>query len=66
MKVTINGKNETLESGTTIYQLLTIRNLRPEKIVIELNQKIVEKENLEAVELKKNDTLEIISFVGGG
>ncbi len=65
MNVIVNGKNETLENGTTIVQLIDIKNLKPEKIVIELNQKIVDKENLE-VELKENDTLEIISFVGGG
>ncbi len=65
MNVIVNGKNETLENGTTIVQLIDIKNLKPEKIVIELNQKIIDKENLE-VELKENDTLEIISFVGGG
>jgi len=66
MKLTINGKNETIEDVMTIMQLLSKKQLNPDTIVIEYNQEIIPKEKLNYISLKENDNLEIVSFVGGG
>ena len=36
------------------------------KVAIELNQEIVDKTILNKINLKKNDKIEIVHFIGGG
>ena len=36
------------------------------KVAIELNQEIVNKKKLNKINLKKNDKIEIVHFIGGG
>ena len=62
----VNGAHYQADPGLTIGQLLDRLNLRPERVVLELNQNILNAtENLTA-ELHEGDRLEIIQFVGGG
>ena len=41
-------------------------NYKPEHVVVELNEEIIPKEKYEQIVLKQNDTLEVLSFMGGG
>ncbi len=41
-------------------------NIPLKKVAIELNQEIMNKKKLGRVSLKKNDTIEIVHFIGGG
>ena len=66
MNITVNGKLETLEQNITISDFLKLKHLEPEKVVVEHNLKIVERENLNDVVLQENDSLEVMRFVGGG
>lgn len=66
MLIKINGKEETVTSATTLAELITIKKLIPDHIMIEHNLQIVAREDLEKVLLRENDTVEIVSFVGGG
>ena len=36
------------------------------KVAIELNQEIIDKKNINKINLKKNDKIEIVHFIGGG
>lgn len=62
----INGKEMDFENGITITTLLTELNLSAEKVVIEVNYKIIPKENFENHKLYETDSIEVVSFVGGG
>ncbi|HOE68596.1 MAG TPA: sulfur carrier protein ThiS [Candidatus Omnitrophota bacterium] len=66
MIIRINGKEERIEKTVNLSAFIGARNLRPEGIVVEHNARIVPREIWETVTLAENDTLEIISFVGGG
>lgn len=62
----INGKNHDFEQGITISELLEKLNLEEGKVVVELNFDIIDKALYKSVKLKEEDSLEVISFVGGG
>jgi len=65
MKITINGQPETVEP-CSIAQLVDRRGLNPEALVVELNMQIVRQERWNDTRLNDGDTLELLSFVGGG
>lgn len=62
----INGKNYDYEQGITISELLEKLNLEEGRVVVELNFDIIDKALYKSVKLKEEDSLEVISFVGGG
>ncbi len=67
MKVRINGVDERIsEANLTLEQLIADRGLSPKKVVIELNLSIVSREQWPQVTLQDSDSIEIVSFVGGG
>lgn len=65
MKITINGKQETIQP-CTISEFVASRGLSPDALVVEHNQRIVKQDAWGRVRLEENDTLELLSFVGGG
>ncbi len=66
MTVTVNGKEEQVNQGISILEFLKSKEIDPNAVVVEHNLNILEKEDLAAVLLQENDTLEVLKFVGGG
>lgn len=62
----LNGKTVDLQEDISIEQLLKYYNLNPQKVVVELNMEIIDDEVYSTYVLKNQDTVEVISFVGGG
>ncbi len=62
----INGKKRELPDGTSVTKMLLSLNLDPNKVVVEVNQNIIEKRNFADHTLVTGDRIEIIAFVGGG
>jgi len=65
-KMKVNGKNMDMDEITTISSLLNKLGINEEKVVVELNKEIVIKEEYSKISLQEDDTIEVISFVGGG
>jgi sulfur carrier protein len=65
MQVKINGKPEEVREET-VLQLLKARNIEPQMVTVELNSKILQKEELVQIHLKEGDELEFLFFMGGG
>jgi thiamine biosynthesis protein ThiS len=65
MKVIVNAADQQVADGTTVRSLLADMNLRPEKVAIELNRKLLRSGQYDQP-LKDGDRLEIVTFVGGG
>lgn len=65
-KMRVNGKDFSIEGLSTITSLLNKLNISEEKVVVELNKEIFLKEDYSKINLKEDDTVEVISFVGGG
>jgi len=66
MIIKINGKSEEVKMHSNIAELILGKSLCPDNLVLELNYRIVPRQDWQNVVLKENDTIEIISFVGGG
>ena len=69
MKIKVNGEEKKLELDQENVLLSTALNAmgyRPNTIVVELNNLIINSIKWERVKLKDGDNLEIVSIVGGG
>ena len=66
MNMHVNGEIFQFDAGLTIGQLLKQLALQPDRIVLELNQNILNTTDNINTELHEEDKLEIIQFVGGG
>lgn len=63
--VKINGHDENA-AGMTIEEYLKNTDYDPKRIAIERNEEIIPKSAYGAVVLNDGDSVEIVSFVGGG
>jgi thiamine biosynthesis protein ThiS len=64
--VTINGKPEDVQAGTTIARLLELRQLHTALVAVEHNGQILRRDDFAEVAIAPGDKLEIVHFVGGG
>lgn len=62
----LNGKTIDLKKDISVEQLLKDYDLNPQKVVVEVNMEILDDEVYSTYLLKNEDTVEVISFVGGG
>ena len=66
MIITINGKSEEIKIQLNLAELILSKGLCMNNLVVEHNSCILPKHQWQSVTLKENDTIEIVSFVGGG
>ncbi len=65
MQVTINGKPEHI-SGGTILEILKAKDVSPQMVAVELNSKILERDELASTGVKDGDAIELLFYMGGG
>ncbi|MCR5214079.1 MAG: sulfur carrier protein ThiS [Eubacterium sp.] len=63
--VRINGEEENV-AGMTIEDYITSKGYDKTRIAVEINLDIVPKCDYGSKTLKDGDTVEVVSFVGGG
>jgi sulfur carrier protein len=66
MVVHINGEERRLESGLSVTQLLQELDIRPARVVVELNRNVLPRDAFATTALNDGDKIEIVHFVGGG
>ena len=66
IKIKINGKINKIDDKTKLSELVKNLKVPLKKVAIELNREIVDKKNLNNINLKVNDKIEIVHFIGGG
>ncbi len=69
MKIRVNGEEKKIELNQENLLLSTALHhmgYKPNTIVVELNNLIINSMKWEKVKLKDGDNLEIVSIVGGG
>ena len=66
IKIKINGKINKIDDKTKLSDLIKNLKVPVKKVAIELNREIVDKKNLNKINLKVNDKIEIVHFIGGG
>ena len=65
MRVTINGKAEEVFGGT-VLEILKAKDVEPHMVAVELNSKILERDELGSTAVKDGDALELLFYMGGG
>ena len=69
LSVILNGQpNELagLDPGASLLELVRALELKGDRIAIEHNGEIAQRDNWERVSVQPGDRLEIVHFVGGG
>jgi len=69
MKISVNGEETKIDldqENPLLSKALSSMGYKPNTIVVELNNLIINSLNWEKVKLKDGDNLEIVSIVGGG
>ena len=69
MKIKVNGEEKKIEldqENALLSIALNRMGYKPNTIVVELNNLIINSMNWQKVKLRDGDNLEIVSIVGGG
>ena len=65
-KIQLNGISYEITDGTNLNELLNKLEIQKNKVAIEVNGEIVEKNKYPNLILNKGDKVEIVQFIGGG
>jgi sulfur carrier protein len=66
MNVQVNGEKREIKEGLSVAELLVELEIRPGRVVVELNRDVLARDAHGATVLKDGDAIEIVHFVGGG
>ena len=66
IEIKINGKTKSIYKNFKLSNLIKDLKIPIKKVAIELNYQIIDKKKLNKINLKKNDKIEIVHFIGGG
>ena len=65
-KIQLNGDTYEINDGTNLIELLKNLKIQKNKVAVEVNGEIVEKNKYPNLILNKDDKVEIVQFIGGG
>jgi len=65
-KIQLNGDPFEINNGTNLDELLNKLKIQKNKVAIEVNGEIVQKDKYPNLVLNKSDKVEIVHFIGGG
>jgi thiamine biosynthesis protein ThiS len=66
LRILVNGEPRDFEDEIILSELISVLQLKPEQIAVELNRTVVRRSEWFATALQEGDQLEIVHFVGGG
>lgn len=62
----INGKQFKFKENSNISEILDYLKINKDSVVVEVNLNIIPRKDYDSFLLKENDSIEVLSFVGGG
>ena len=65
-KIQLNGDTYEINHGTNLNELLNKLKIQKNKVAVEINGEIVERNKYQNLILNKDDKVEIVHFIGGG
>ena len=66
IEIYVNGKKTLIDRELKLSKLIKDLKVPLKKVAIEINQRIINKKRINIINLKKNDKVEIVHFIGGG
>ena len=64
-KIQLNGDPYEINGRTNLNELLNKLKIQKNKVAIEVNGEIVQKDKYQNLVLRKDDKVEIVHFIGG-
>ncbi len=62
----INGEMKRVPACANVRELLENLGIKPDRVAVELNRRIVRRRDWDGTAIRDLDRLEIVQFVGGG
>ena len=66
LHIQVNGEPRETRAGTTVAELLQELDIRPDRVAVELNLQILDRQEFDRRAFNDGDRVEVISFIGGG
>src|SRR5947208_17075597 len=66
MRITLNGEPREVADGQSVASLLADLGIPAERVAVELNLKVVDRQTFPGTPLREGDRVEVIGFIGGG
>jgi thiamine biosynthesis protein ThiS len=66
MQITLNSEARDLAGPMTVKELLVELGLDEGRVAVEINRRILKKDEFDEVSVSDGDNLEVVHFVGGG
>ncbi|MBI5555159.1 MAG: sulfur carrier protein ThiS [Elusimicrobia bacterium] len=67
MRIKINGKEQVIEKGLSVAELLIVNKVEmPDMVSVQLNGEFVRRGKFSQTVLKENDEIDFLYFMGGG
>ena len=66
MTVVVNGDEREVAASAVVADLVAHLDLKPERVAVELNRRILKRQQWGSTLLSEGDKVEIVHFVGGG
>ncbi|HKV41564.1 MAG TPA: sulfur carrier protein ThiS [Blastocatellia bacterium] len=66
MKIVLNGSEADVPDGAGIRDVIAALDLIPERVAVEVNRRILRRQEWDSITLAEGDAVEIVHFVGGG
>lgn len=64
--IILNGHKREIEHKVTLDRLLDLFSLPKQRVAVELNKEVVRRQDWEKTQVRDEDKIEVIHFVGGG
>lgn len=65
-QIMLNGKPEEVADGISLMALLEAKGVNTRLVAVELNRRILSRDEFAATQLRTGDVVEVVIFVGGG
>ena len=66
MQIVLNGKKFSINEKIQSIFFLKKIDIKSSKVAIEVNKVVIPKEKYRDFKFKKNDKVEVVTFIGGG
>ena len=66
MTIQVNGESRETGEGQTVAEVVHDLDIRGDRVAVELNLEILDRNDFETRGLREGDRLEILGFIGGG
>ncbi len=66
MTIRLNGESHEAPEGVTVLGLLETIGMAPGRVAVEINGRVLRRDEFSRVAIRDQDRVEVVQFVGGG